>query len=571
VEALAGVRALEAPDVETRLTELARSGAPLRRVLAALAGRLVATRAWDRLGYVRLRDYAIEQLGLSARQVQDLAHVDRELGRLPRIEGAFIAGRITWTKARLLCRVATPEDEEPWLEVARRLTARALAREVRAVDARSLEAGDVPETDEDGVEEVARETVWLSVTPRVRARWSRARLLARRVAGEALSQAAVAEFVAAEVMSAIGVDGDPGLATPLHFPRPAKPSPLPVRGSVRESRLPDPHAKPSTLLLQLPAFLAPLLEDLESVDAIELDARLRRALRIEQRWLAEIAPLLLEVARSRSYRFHGCSSLAVFAREQLGMSPRKTQALLRLERVCADSPELRAAFLGGRLSWVQAHALIPIIGLEHAGPWRAAWVAHAEAISVRRLEEDVEQALVTGELDPSSLSGDVQTGAHPTVEKPAEWPLATLFFPAPADVARLFKAVLATVQRRIERRNGRTASESEALDAMLEHCFETWALPNAKVPRDHRIFERDGWRCTVPGCSSYRNLHNHHIQYRSHGGPDDLWNRTVLCAAHHQRAVHQGIGRIRIRGRAPDRLRFELPLVSYGPGERIVR
>ena len=56
MEALAVVRALEAPDVETRLAELARSGAPLRRALAALAGRLVATRAWDRLGYVRLRD-----------------------------------------------------------------------------------------------------------------------------------------------------------------------------------------------------------------------------------------------------------------------------------------------------------------------------------------------------------------------------------------------------------------------------------------------------------------------------------------------------------------------------------
>ena len=85
------------------------------------------------------------------------------------------------------------------------------------MDARSLEAGGVPETDEDGVEEVPRETVWLCVTPRVRARWGRARLLARRVAGEAVSQAAVAEMIAAEVMSAIGVDGDPGLTTPLHF------------------------------------------------------------------------------------------------------------------------------------------------------------------------------------------------------------------------------------------------------------------------------------------------------------------------------------------------------------------
>ncbi len=577
MEALAVVRALEAPDVETRLAELARSGAPLRRVLAALAGRLVATHSWDRLGYVRLRDYAVEQLGLSARQVQDLAHVDRELRRLPRIETAFVAGKITWTKARLLCRIATPEGEEPWLDLAQRLTARALAREVRAVDARSLEAGGVPETDEDGVEEAPRETVWLSVTPRVRARWSRARLLARRVAGEALSQAAVAEVIAAEVMSSIGVDGGLGLTTPLHFRRPA--NGCAEHGPARDSRSPDPRANGSAPLgrLHLPTFLAPLVESLESADAIELDARLRRALRIEQRWLAEIGPLLLEVARSRGYRYQGCSSLAAFARERLGMSPRKAQALLRLERACALSAELRAAFSSGRLSWVQAHVLIPVLGLEHAAPWRAAWVAHAEAFSVRRLEEDVDRALVTGEIDPGSLAPDVQTGAHPTVEESEEECLAsqkgtaTLFFVAPTDVARLFKAVLATVQRRIERCNGRTASESEALDAMLEHCFETWALPNAVVRREHRVFERDGWRCTVPGCSSYRNLHDHHIQFRSHGGPDDLWNRTALCAAHHHRSVHEGIGRIRIRGRAPDGLRFELPLVTYGPGERILR
>src|SRR5206468_4174954 len=97
------------------------------------------------------------------------------------------------------------------------------------------------------------------------------------------------------------------------------------------------------------------------------------------------------------------------------------------------------------------------------------------------------------------LSEDVQTGAHPTA--PGE--TIKLFFTAPADVARL-QVVLATVQRRIERKSGRTASESEALDAMLEHCFATWAPASARIPREHRVFERDGWRCTVPGCTSYR-------------------------------------------------------------------
>jgi hypothetical protein len=250
--------------------------------------------------------------------------------------------------------------------------------------------------------------------------------------------------------------------------------------------------------LALPAFLAPLVENLESADPFELDARLRRALRLEQRVLSEMSPLLLDLARARTSRQHGYPSLGAFARERLGMSPRKAHALLRLERACEHSVELREAFRNGRLSWVQAHAVVPIVTLAGAEPWCGAWAAHAERVSVRRIEEDVERALATGTLDPST-DPDVQTGAHPTVSGET----MKLFFAAPIDVARLFKAVLATVQRRIERRDGRTASESEALDAMLEHCFETWRSEHARVPASDRIYERDGWRCTVPGCSSY--------------------------------------------------------------------
>jgi hypothetical protein len=196
----------------------------------------------------------------------------------------------------------------------------------------------------------------------VRARWGRARLLARQVAGEALSQAQAAEVIAAEVLSALGADLDPRLATPLHFPRPATGCAGPVgvgRESERNERIPPrtegaprangcaPHA-----LSRLSSFLAPLLENVDSIDATLLDARLRCALKIEQRLLSEMAVLLLEVARARSYRWRGFPNLAAYARERLGMPPRKAQALLRLERAGKLCPELRAAFRSGELSWV---------------------------------------------------------------------------------------------------------------------------------------------------------------------------------------------------------------------------
>jgi len=131
--------------------------------------------------------------------------------------------------------------------------------------------------------------------------------------------------------------------------------------------------------------------------------------------------------------------------------------------------------------------------------------------------------------------------------------------------------------RRISQRaTGRLPSEGAAIEWMFDHAFEAWGLKDRRVPREHRVFERDGWRCTVPGCTSYRNLHDHHIVFRAAGGSDDLGNRTTLCAWHHLRGVHAA--RVSCRGTAPGGLVFELglrsgrePLLRYGPGERLNR
>jgi hypothetical protein len=74
---------------------------------------------------------------------------------------------------------------------------------------------------------------------------------------------------------------------------------------------------------------------------------------------------------------------------------------------------------------------------------------------------------------------------------------------------------------------------------MLAHALQVWGAygPRDKVPREHRVFARDGWRCTAPGCSSYRNLHGHHIVFRSAGGSDDLGNLTTPLAVYASRHV----------------------------------
>jgi hypothetical protein len=136
---------------------------------------------------------------------------------------------------------------------------------------------------------------------------------------------------------------------------------------------------------------------------------------------------------------------------------------------------------------------------------------------------------------------------------------------------RLFRTALCTVRRRIETVTGRLPTAGEAHDAMLDHAFAAWG-EDAKVPARHRVFARGGWRCAAPGCTSMRNLHDHHVRFRSAGGSDAPENRVTLCAFHHLRSVHAG--RLRCTGRAPDGITWQLgirpgarPLLSNRSGD----
>lgn len=89
-----------------------------------------------------------------------------------------------------------------------------------------------------------------------------------------------------------------------------------------------------------------------------------------------------------------------------------------------------------------------------------------------------------------------------------------------------------------------------ALLALIENFVTTWDDPrrSPKRPGD-RIYNRDAWRCSAPGCTSRRNLEQHHIRYRSRGGSDRPSNLVTLCRSHHQQGEHNGL--LRCRGRAP--------------------
>jgi hypothetical protein len=64
-------------------------------------------------------------------------------------------------------------------------------------------------------------------------------------------------------------------------------------------------------------------------------------------------------------------------------------------------------------------------------------------------------------------------------------------------------------------------------------------------------------------CSSRRNLHDHHVVFRSRGGDDERGNRVAVCAWHHLRGIHAG--RVRATGDAEDGITCE---IGVGVGRR---
>ncbi len=104
-----------------------------------------------------------------------------------------------------------------------------------------------------------------------------------------------------------------------------------------------------------------------------------------------------------------------------------------------------------------------------------------------------------------------------------------------------------------------TENESLLLEgflfSLIYHYLENENIcqKNKRRLSRHKVIERDGLKCMIPGCSSRGVLNDHHIKYRSHGGGDELPNNTTACNAHHKHCIHDN-HYITISGTAPDNL-----------------
>lgn len=389
---------------EALLAELVGSGAPLRLALARIAARVVEGRTWEKLGYVRCHDYARERAGVSARELRELARVGARVIELPRLGAAYASGEITWTKLRSLTRCASALDQEEWLATAACTSATKLAREVRDLELAAAAADPRAESDPDANPDARLEMVRVRCGRDVAAAWERVVRVARRASGAHLAVGDAAEAVAAEIVSSLPLEVDP--------------ESVPLSDRVRR-RLPsrlEPPCLPPPAGSEAPAFVAALVDGVDDASPAELDARLRRATRLERGLLARIGPHLLDLALSRGWADLGFRSFDQYAQERLGMSPSRARALLRIERACGPSLALARVWRGGALTWCQALVLARVVVVPHSLPWHDAWVQRAARVTLRRLEDDLAHAVETDDFDPRTLPvvpEGLQNGAAP--------------------------------------------------------------------------------------------------------------------------------------------------------------
>jgi hypothetical protein len=114
----------------------------------------------------------------------------------------------------------------------------------------------------------------------------------------------------------------------------------------------------------------------------------------------------------------GYASREAYARERLGMDPTRARALVRLERAALASAPFARAYRTGSLSSVKAGLLVPLLAADPLGRFMEDWVGWAGRITVRRLREDIEDALALAETDPlafrrgGGLPAEAHGGAH---------------------------------------------------------------------------------------------------------------------------------------------------------------
>jgi hypothetical protein len=300
--------------------------------------------------------------------------------------------------------------------------------------------------------------------------------------------------------------------------------------------------------------------------------------------------LLFDAEETGMYRRLGYPTMPAYMMAELDCTRHTANEKLRVARELIDLPLIQQELETGSLSWTKVRELTRVATPETEEQWLDA-AEGKDSSQVQQMVKGFRKGtLPTDRPDPSivlewiglelpphiaglwrqmRIALDDEAGKHLSdaevaeiVAKRALMPQAIVDTPSkPA-----FQIAISTCRVCKRAQQVGPGVETELPPSAIERALcdadfvgdleddEPTRLKSAiPAPTRRKVFIRDRFACTVPGCTSRRFLEAHHIKPRAKGGSHEPWNLTLLCDGHHK-LLHDGV--IAIAGRAPDALVF---------------
>ncbi|MFL5399529.1 MAG: HNH endonuclease [Myxococcales bacterium] len=494
--------------IDALLVRVARGRGALDVALGEALDVLATGSRVVRVGYSGIGDYAREKLGIAASTAQKMVRFARQLRERPLLRAAVRAGEVTLRAAEAVLPKARGDDEAAWVERARNEPVRALKAAVKGTAPRSDE-GSPSDDDEKWIRTRAQ------IGSDERAVVDKALDLARKASCATAPKWELVMGICEEYLGAhappAGLDDDP------------LPAPREELEAMKEWL--ENESAQWAFLDRPERIEAPLANAESERDLRLLDAELRRLADLRERWDEVFGHLAMLLRAVDGWRRLGFASFEHYTAERLGMGVRAVAERAALERKLYEVPQLRQAMREKRISYEKARLIARHAAEEEVDAW-------------------IERA---GRIPCISLRRELQANEERQMCARGEFEVW-----APRRAA----AVIALAFSAARKAAGHWISAGECLVRIAQHFIDNWEAALAvRSTLQKRVLERDGYVCTVPGCSRAAD-HAHHIRFRSRGGSDDLSNMTSLCAVHHLQGVH--MGRIRVWGSAPHGLHWEL-------------
>ena len=146
-------RGLAAAEVDRSLRQAVTAYDTARQCALLWFHDVLERELYRELGFASMELYATQRLGFTRNRFWQFLRLSRDLDRLPPLREAVESGRLEWTKAQQVSRVATPETAQGWVDKAELSSRRELAREIKALRRRRQEkkagqtALDLPDTE----------------------------------------------------------------------------------------------------------------------------------------------------------------------------------------------------------------------------------------------------------------------------------------------------------------------------------------------------------------------------------------------------------------------------------------